>query len=267
MSAVQAPSSVTFAHTLRAEWVKLRSLRSTWATLGCLFAVGIGLTLLMTGPVVASEYASASAAEQAAWDPTQHSLMVFMLAQLIIGVVGILMVTSEYATGQIATSVMASPRRYRLLAAKAVVITGVAAIAGQMLMFTAFWLGQAMIATRGVPHAEIADPGVLSAIVGGGLYLTAIALLAVGLGAITRATAGALGILVGIIFLVPAFGGLFPSWLEWLLDYWPSQGAAAVMATVPDAAYPHPWLNLGGMCLGVAVVLIAAFVLFRRRDV
>ena len=257
---------VRFGHTLHAEWVKLRGLRSTWYTLACLFAVGLGVTFLSMS-TAGARYESASAAERAAWDPTNLSLTTYIVAQLIIGVLGILVVTSEYATGLVRTSLAATPRRHRLLAAKVAVATAVALVAGQALMFAAFLLGQALLAGQGVPHAVLGDPGVLSAVAGGGLYLATIALLAIGLAAITRATAGALATLVGIVFLVPALSGLFPSWLRGLLDFWPSQGAAAVLATVPDPAYPNPWLNLGGMCLGVAAVLAVAFVVFHRRDV
>ncbi|MET0133399.1 MAG: ABC transporter permease [Kibdelosporangium sp.] len=263
---MSTPATVSFGHTLRAEWIKLRSLRSTWYTTACLFVVGLGITGL-TMSSVGQEYKAATAAEQQAWDPTNMSLTAYIVAQLVIGVLGILVVTSEYATGLMQPSLSATPRRHRLLAAKVVVAAGVAVVAGQVLMFASFFLGQAITAGQGVPYASLSDPGVLSAVAGGGLYLAAIALLAVGLGTIMRATAGALATLVGIVFLVPAIAGILPSWLQGLIDFWPSRGAAAVLATVPDPAYPHPWLNLGGMCLGVAAVLVAAFVVFRRRDV
>lgn len=266
MSARATAPAVSFADTLRAEWVKLRSLRSTWSTLACLFGVGLGVTALAMSSA-GTDYAEATAAERAAWDPTNLSLTTYIVAQLIIGVLGILIVTSEYATGLMQTSLMATPRRSRLLAAKVAVAAAVAVVAGQLLMITSFLLGQAMLSAQDVPSASFGDPGVLAAVGGGGLYLTAIALLAAGLGTIMRATAGALATLVGIVFLVPALAGLFPSWLQGLVDVWPTRGAAAVFATVPDPAYPHPWLNLGGMCLGVVAVLIAAFVVFRRRDV
>lgn len=257
---------VRFGHTLHAEWVKFRSLRSTWYALACLFAVGLGIGFLSMS-AAGGQYASATAAERPAWDPTELSLTTYIVAQLIIGVLGILVVTSEYATGLVRTSLAATPHRHRLLAAKVAVATAVAVVAGQSLMFAAFLLGQSLLAGQGVPNADLGDPGVLSAVVGSGLYLAAIALLAIGLGTIMRATAGALATLVGIVFLVPALSGLFPSWLQGLFDFWPSKGAVAVFATVPDPAYPHPWLNLGGMCLGVAAVLAAAFVVFHRRDV
>lgn len=257
---------VRFGHALHAEWVKLRSLRSTWYTLACLFAVGLGITVLATSRA-GEAYAGASAAERLAWDPTERSLTSYLVAQLIIGVLGTLVVTSEYATGLVRTSMAVTPRRHRFLAAKVVVAAAVAVVAGQALMFATFLVGQALLTTQDVPHAALGDPGVLSAVMGGGLYLAAIALLAVGLGTILRATAGALTTLVGVVFLVPGFAGLFPSWLEGVLDFWPTLGAAAVFSTVPNPDYPNPWLNLGGMCLGVAAVLAAAFVVFRRRDV
>ncbi|WP_026931308.1 ABC transporter permease [Glycomyces tenuis] len=267
MTAIADAPAVAFHRTLRAEWIKLRSLRSTWYTLAGLFAVGMGITSLAMGSAVAAEYESLTAAERLDWDPTALSLRTYIVAQLIIGSLGILTVTSEYATGLMQTSLAATPRRHRLLAAKAILITGVAVVTGEVLMFTSFLLGQALLASQDVPNASLGDPGVLPAVAGGGVYLAAIALLAVGLGALLRATAGALATLVGVIFLIPGFSGLFPSWLEDLLDFWPTAGGAAVMATVPDPDFPHPWLNLGGMCLGVAAVLAAAFVLFRRRDV
>lgn len=265
MNWLAAKSEVAFAHTLHAEWIKLRSLRSTWYTLAGLFVVGLGITIISMSSA-GTTYETATPAEQAAWDPTNLSLTSYILAQLIIGVLGLLVVTSEYATGLIQSSLAATPRRHRLLAAKMALATAIALIAGQVLMFVSFFIGQALLAAQDVPNAALGDPGVFSAVAGGGLYLAAIGLLAVGLGAIMRATAGALATLVGIVFLVPAVAGLFPA-LEGLFVFWPTQGAAAIFATVPDPAYPNPWLNLGGMCLGVAAVLAAAFVVLRRRDV
>ena len=266
MSTLAAAPKATFARTLHAEWIKLRSLRSTWYTLACLAVVGLGITALTAGSAGA-EYAAASAEERQAWDPTARSLISYILAQLIIGVLGILVVTSEYATGLMQTTLIATPRRTRLLAAKAVLVASVALAAGQTLMFAAFLLGQALLSTQDVPGANLGDPGVLSAVTGGGVYLAAIALLAAGLGTIMRATAGAIATLVGIVFLVPAVSALFPSWLQGVFAFWPSLGGSAVISTVPDPAFPHPWMNLGGMCLGVAAVLAVAFVVFRRRDV
>ncbi|MGW5719933.1 ABC transporter permease [Amycolatopsis sp. NPDC003865] len=253
---------MSFPQSVHAEWIKLRSLRSTWYTLACLFAAGLGITALAMNAA-----GKAYAEDPRAWDPTNRSLTSYIVAQLIIGVLGILVVTGEHATGLVATSLVATPRRERLLAAKVVVAVAVAGVAGQVLMFAAFSLGQAVLGAQDLPRASLGDPGVLPAVTGGGLYLAAIALLAVGLGTLMRATAGALATLVGIVFLVPALAGLFPAWVRGLFFYWPTLGASAVLKTVPDPDFPHPWLNLAGMCAGVAAVLAVAFVVFRRRDV
>lgn len=255
-----------FTDTLDSEWIKFRSLRSTWLTLGGLVVVGLGLPLLSADPA-AQSYLTGTLEEQQDWDPTNRSLLMFFIAQLVIGVLGILVVTSEYATGLMRTSLSATPRRHRLLGAKVAVVAAVSLVAGQALVFPAFLIGQAGFAAAGVPHATLADPRALSAVVGGGLYLAVIALLAVALGTIIRATAGALATLVGIVLLVPVLDGMFPSWLDGLLDVWPGLGGAAVIATVPDPDYPQPWLSFAGMSAGILALLVVAFVLFERRDV
>ncbi|WP_214407473.1 ABC transporter permease [Pseudonocardia lacus] len=253
-----------FAHTLHGEWIKFRSLRSTWLTLGGLVAVAVGVTLLSTDASVAS-YPNATVEELQQWDPTNRSLLMFVLAQLIIGVLGIMVVTSEYATGLVGTSLSATPRRHRLLGAKVAMVAAVALVAGQVLMFAAFLTGQAWFAAAGLPYSTLSDPTALGAVVGGGLYLAVIGLLAVALGALMRATAGALAALVTITVLVPALAELLP-WLDWLFDFWPTMGGAAVIATLPDPDYPQPWLGLAGMGAGAVALLVVAFVLFERRD-
>ena len=257
---------MSFTNTLHAEWIKLRSVRSTWYTLACLFVVGLGITALAASASGAG-YPDLSPEDKAVWDPTSLSLRSYIVAQLVVGVLGILVVTSEFATGLMQTTLTATPHRNRLLAAKVVLAAAVAVLVGELMMMAAFALGQLVLAARGAPNASLGDPGVLPAVLGGGLYLAAIGLLAIGLGTILRSTAGALATLVGIVFIVPGFGGLFPDWLQKVLLFWPTQGGAAVLATVPDPDLPHPWLYLGGMFLGILAVLAAGFVLFRRRDV
>ncbi|GLZ01112.1 ABC transporter permease [Actinoplanes sp. NBRC 103695] len=247
---------------LVAEWIKLRSLRSTWYTLAGLFVISLGITLLSSNTAQ-----RAYADDVGAWDPTAYSLTTFKVAQLIVGVLAIMVVTSEFATGLIRTTLTATPRRHRVLAAKVVIAVAVAAVAGQVLMFAAFLIGQSLLAGNGVPNAGLGDPGVLRAVFAGGLYLALIAVLAVGLATIIRTTAGAIVALVGIVILVPALAGAFPSWMSHLFVVWPTLGGAAALRTVPDPGFPHPWWNLAGMCLAILVVLAAAFVVLRRRDV
>ena len=256
----------TFTQTLHAEWIKIRSVRSTWLTLATLVVVGLGITAL-AGSAAGQEYPTLSPADQAAWDPTALSLRSYIVAQLIVGVLGILVVTSEFATGLMRTTLAATPRRWRLLAAKVTLAAAVAVVVGEALMLAAFSIGQLVLAAEGAPTASLGDPGVLTAVLAGGLYLGAIALLAVGLGTLLRSTASALATMVGIVFLVPAFGGLLPDWLEPVLYVWPTLGGAEVLAVVHEPDMTHPWLYFGGMCAGILAVLAAGFVVFQRRDV
>ncbi|GAA1582878.1 ABC transporter permease [Kribbella sancticallisti] len=261
------PTSVRFTDLLRSEWTKFRSLRSAWWALLAMLVLSTAVTLLVCGNGD-QLYGELSPAERHTWDPTGVALNSFFLSQLCISVLGILVITSEYATGMIRTSLAAMPRRGRLLAAKMLVFTAVALLAGQVTSFLNFFVGQAMIGRHdGVPNAALGDGGVLEAVFGTGLYVAAIGLLAVAVGTLVRATSGGLAVLVGITLLVPAFGGAFPSWVREAFAYWPSLGGPEVRNVYPTAEYPDAWQNLAGMSVGIAVVLVAAFVLFRRREV
>jgi ABC-type transport system involved in multi-copper enzyme maturation permease subunit len=260
-------TKVRFTDLLRSEWTKFRSLRSAWWALAAMLTLSMTVTLLICSEANQA-YGALSAAERLTWDPTGLALKNFFMAQLCISVLGILVVTSEYATGMIRTSLAAMPRRGLLLAAKTVVFVAVALIAGQLTTFITFLAGQAMIGRYdGVPTAALSDPGVLQAVTGTGLYLAAIGLLAVAVGTLTRATAGGLAVIVGITLLVPAFSQTLPGWLQKAFAYWPSLGGPEIRNVYRTVDFPHAWLNLTGMTAAIAVVLVVAFAAFRRREV
>ncbi len=268
MSAVTAVrAQARFTDLLRSEWTKLRSLPSVRWTLLAMVVFSTAVTLLVTSGDDAG-YSSLSPEDKLAWDPTALSLNSFFMAQLCISVLGILVVTSEYATGTIRTSLSAMPRRGWLLTAKTLVFAAVALVAGQLTAFVSFLAGQAMLGRHdGTPTSALSDPGVFAAVSGTGLYLAVIGLLAVAVGTLTRATAGGLAVQVGITLLVPAFGGALPSWAQKAFAYWPSLGGPEVRTLHPTPEYPDAWTNLAGMSAGIAVVLAIAFVVFRRREV
>jgi len=147
----------TFADALRCEWTKIRTLRSTFWTLLTAAMLGIGA---LFSAVAAHHYAGQALSGQAGWDPTSVSLSGLALAQLAIGVLGVLVITSEYSTGSIQTSLAAVPRRGRFLAAKATVLTAVSLITGEATALTVFLLGQALISGQ-APTAAFGQPGVL----------------------------------------------------------------------------------------------------------
>jgi ABC-2 type transport system permease protein len=252
-------TAARFSHVVRSEWTKLRTLRSTPYTLLAAGVFAVGLSLLINS--------NPRGSAEADFDPTRSGLQSFIVVQLAIAVFGVLVVTSEYATGMIRTSLTAVPRRGRFLAAKALVFGAVALVVGQLAAFGAFLAGQAMLAGAGVPRAGLGEPGVLRAVVGCGLYLAMIGLLGVAVGVLVRATAGAVMIMVAVTLLVPAFTPVLPEALAKAVGkFGPFGGGIRVMAVPADPNLLTPWAGFGVLCLWVAGALTAAMVVFRRRD-
>lgn len=251
---------------LLSEWTKLRSLRSTAFTLLALAMLAIGLGVLISSGAGVG-YAELTGAEREAFDPTQVSTQRYLAAQLALGVLGVLVISGEYATGMIRTSLAAVPRRSRLLAAKAAVFTAVALVSGLVVGFGAFLLGQVTLAGTGAPHTTLAEPHVARAAAGAGLYLAAIGLLGVAVGTIVRSTAGGITVLVAVTLLVPAFGqGLPGGWGERLVRWWPTTAGSRVMTVKSDPDLLGPWAGYGVLCVAVAATLVAAFAVLRARD-
>jgi ABC-type transport system involved in multi-copper enzyme maturation permease subunit len=251
---------------LRSEWTKFRSLRATWLTAAVTVLLGVGVAALAASGR-AREYPGAPRADQAAWDPTASSLTSIIVAQLAIGVLGVLVVTAEYATGTIQPSVVAVPRRGRLLAAKAAVLAGAAVLLGQLIGFASFAVGQAVYAGAGVPHATLGQPDVLRAVVGSGLYLAALGLLGLGLGTVLRSTAGAIGTLVSVTLLIRLVAQALPEDMaRWMDRYWPTTAGEKIIAVVPPPDALPPWTGFAVLCGFVAAVVAAGYVTLRTRD-
>jgi ABC-2 type transport system permease protein len=255
-------TSATFTHVVRSEWTKLRSLRSTGFTLLTAGALAVGLSVLF-----ANGASRRSATPDGEFDPTAASLQSFILVQLAISVLGVLVVTSEYTTGMIRTSLAAVPRRGRLLTAKALVFCAVALVVGQLVAFASFLVGQAVLAGSGAPHVTLGEPAVQRAVIGCGLYLAMIGLLGVAVGVLARATAGGVMIMVGITLLVPLLTTALPETVAKAVGKFGPFGAGTqVMAVLPDPNLLTPWAGFGVLCLWVLAALAAALLVFRRRD-
>jgi hypothetical protein len=254
-----------FRDVLRSEWTKARTVPSTIWTLVATAILGIGLGALIAA-IAAHHYATMSATNKALWDPTSISDTGFTLAQLAIGVLGVLLITSEYSTRGIGTSLAAVPRRSRFLAAKAIVVATMVLIAGEVMAFAAFFVGQVLISGH-APTASLGDPNVLRAVIGGGLYLTLIGLLGLAVGAILRHAAGAIAVMVALLFVLPGVAAALPASIEHTFqEYWPTQAGTQVATVVPTAHTLSAWAGLGEMCLFVAILLSAAFFVLNRRD-
>jgi ABC-2 type transport system permease protein len=250
---------------VRAEWTKLRSVRSTTWTLLATVGIAIGFGALV-GVSQMSSWDNLDPGEQLRFDPTFFSLSGLWLGQLAIGVLGVLLITSEYATGQIRATLGATPHRTTVLAAKAAAFTGVVMVAGLVSSFCAFFIGQAIFASKGL-EVSITDPGVFRAVAGGALYLVAVGLLGLGLGTIVRRTAGAVAALVGVLILAPLVGGFLPSaFQESIGKYFPAQAGMAVFSVAPDPRSLTPWTGYGVLLAYVAVSLVVGGLLLKRRD-
>lgn len=261
-----SPPPATFAGAVRSEWTKLRTLPSTiWTVLVALaLGVGFGALLSFAG---ARKYPALAPADQASFDPTATSLSGHVMAQPAIAVLGVLVITSEYATGTIRTSLTAVPRRARLLTAKALVLTVVALAVSEVIGFGMFFAGQTVLAGQGVPHAGPGEPHVLRAVVGAGLYLAVVGLLGVAVGTLVRATAGAIATMVAVTLLVPIFTPALPeSWARVVGRFWPTMAGQRITTVRHGAHVLGPWAGFGLMCAAVGMVLGVALLVFGTRD-
>ena len=254
----------TFLDVLRSEWTKLRSVRSTYWSLLVAAVLGIGLGALISG-ISAHHYAT-DPTVHFRWNPTDRSLTSLAIAQLAFAILGVMVVTGEYSTGMIRTSLAAVPKRSHLLAAKAVVWTGLALVAGEVISFVTFLVGQALISGQ-APSASLGYPNVLRAVVGAGLYLAVLGLLGTAVGTLLRHAAAAIGTMVALLLVLPGIAAALPaSWSQPIEQWWPTNAGHQVAAVIRDSHTLPAWTGFGVMALFTAVVLALAFVMLERRD-
>jgi ABC-2 type transport system permease protein len=251
-----------FRDTLRAEWIKFWSVRSTvWSTV-MLFVLGAGLTVL-----VCATSADWLAGGQADQSPGSFVTWGMMFAQITAIVLGTLTVTSEYGTGMIRATLAATPRRGAVLAAKAVVLTTTLFVAGTVTAFAGYFGGNWFLDDAGVGIA-LGDDGVLRALYGSGLYLAGLGLLAAAVGLLLRHTAAALSAVLALVFVVGNMALLLPgSWGEWTAKLLPGNAGSGIATPVsfnPDLL--GPWVGFAVFAGEVAVLLAVAHQAFRRRD-
>jgi ABC-type transport system involved in multi-copper enzyme maturation permease subunit len=227
-----------------------------------------GFGALLTA-AYARHYGSVSAVARRGFDPAAYSLSGFFLAQLAIGVLGVVVIASEYATGSIRSTFAAAPQRVGVLAAKAAVFGAVAAATGIVSALAAFFTGQALLAGQGI-GTTIGGPGALRSVIGAGLYLAVLGLLALGLGTLIRRTAGAIATVAGLIIILPVLvQGLPSTWQAAITRYLPSVAGQAVIGRTkfaPPGQLLPPWAGFALFCAYTAAVLTAAALTLNRRD-
>jgi ABC-2 type transport system permease protein len=245
------------------EWQKLRTVRSTWYIVAAFAVAMIGLAVLAASH---ENYAQMSAADRASFDPTYDAFLGLVLGQLLLGVLGVLAITTEFSSGMIRATFAAAPGRPLVLAAKAAVLGAVTLAAGEICAFAAFFAGQATLKAP-APHATLGQSGVLRAVLMAGAYPALIALISLGIGAIIRHTAGAICALVGVVFVLPlAFFSLGSSFQLTAQKFLPDTMRNSLIAVKPVAHMLSPALTFGLLCAYAMVALAAGAWALARRD-
>jgi hypothetical protein len=260
-----------FGGALRSELTKIRSVRSTYWSLIAMVVITIGIGALFAFGRVQnfSQIPAGGQALERARDisrATETSLFGLILGQLVIAVLGALTITSEYSTGMIRTSLSVMPRRGVSLAAKAVVFGAIALIVGLVTSFASYFVGQAILSSQHL-NSTIGQPGVLRAVIGGGLFLAVCGLLSFGLGAVLRHTAGAITASIGVLFVLFVLTGFLPSNWAVHIDKWiPFNAGGAIWENQSGTSMFSPWTGFALFCGYAAVALAAGLILFRSRD-
>ena len=258
--------SVTLPRVVHSEWIKFRTLRSSYYTLfaAVFFMVGFGL-LACYGAI---DHLDHPDVRDHAFniDAADRSLRGYLAAQLAVGVLGVLVVSGEYSTGMIRASLSAVPRRLPVLWAKAAVFGAITLVVTSITAFVAFYAGQAILASHHV-DTTLSASGVLRTVLGTSLYLTAVGLLAVGIGALIRNTAGGIAAVFGLLLVLPTLVEVLPAnWSSNIGPYLPGASGQAVATLHADPGTLAPWTGFGVMCLYVLAALIGAAVVLKRRD-
>ena len=253
---------------VHSEWIKLRSLRSTWYSLLATVVIIVGLGTLFSA-LRAHRFNQGGGPNNGIgdFDPTLISLRGVFLAQLAIGVLGVLVITGEYSTGMIRSTVAAVPHREPVLIAKALVFAAMAFIVSAVSAFAAFLLGQQALTSTHLA-ANLGTPHAVRAILGASLYLTLIGLLAVGLGFLIRSTAGGIATVFGVVLVLPLLAQALPTpYSTDVSKYLPLNAGTQILSTRnPDPTQLGPWTGIGVLALYALVALIAGSVIFTRRD-
>jgi ABC-2 type transport system permease protein len=276
-----------FGGDLLAEWTKIRSVRSTLWTLIIFVVVSLGLTTLFTWLTVYALNNGRGDARSSGivTDPVNFILGSGLgLGQLAIGTLGVLVITSEYSTGAIRSSLLAVPRRYPVMLAKCLVFAALVIVIGEIIAFVSFFIGDALVNGHVVSEqlkvagrvvtvhhtitVSLSQPGVLRAVVGSGLYLTVLGLFALAIGGLIRHTAGAIIAVIGMVLLIFPLTGLLPgSWGAHVHTYLPTVAGQLITADKLTAGQLlSPWQGFGVFCAWTALLLAAAIYLLQRRD-
>ena len=258
-----AARPVTQVRVVRSEWTKLRALRSTWwcGLLAVMLIVGLGAAIAGSGAPYKISAGNPAAGGVAV------SLAGVVIAQLVLGVLGVLAFSGEYATGMIRATLAVVPSRLPVLWAKLIVLVGLVLPLSLLAAVAEFFVTTALESSRGGSAISLTDPGVLREVAGASLYLAVIAVIGLALGAMLRRTAAGLSVFAAVFFVVPIVTAYLPHSIQGFAPYLPSNAGGALWGAgkLFGGQQLSPWNGFAVLC-GYAVVLtgLAAWRLCRR---
>jgi ABC-type transport system involved in multi-copper enzyme maturation permease subunit len=256
---------VTQGRVVRSELMKVRTLRSTYYTLAITIVAMAGIGIIICWST-ANDWLNMHPRRQLRFNPLDDSLAGFQLAQLAIGVFGVLITAGEYSTGMIRSTLASVPKRLPVLWAKVGVAATIAFLTMLPSVLIAFFVSQRLLAVRHI-QTTWSTPDVPRTVIGVALYLTVVVVIGVGLGAILRNVAGAIATLVGVLLVLPVIASALPTtWAERINKYLPSNAGQALLGMQSDSTQLAPWTGFA-VFVGYAVLtVVVAAILLRRKD-
>jgi ABC-2 type transport system permease protein len=255
--------------SLHAEWTKVRTVAGP----GALLLAAAALTAAIG--VAAANAAGGCPGRGCQVDPAKVSLTGIYLSQAVVAIIAVTAVSGEYSTGMMRLTLAATPRPWRVLAAKAAVVGTATLVTGAVAVLAAVLAGGVLLARHGIDAAhgyEVLSLGhgpVLRAAAGSVLYLGLVALLSLGVAAMVRDSAVAIGTVLGLLYLFPIVASFVsdPAWHRHLDQVSPMTAGLYIQATTNLRALPlTPWQGLGVLAAWAAGALLAGGLLLRLRD-
>jgi hypothetical protein len=253
---------------MRSEWTKIRTVRSTFWTLVAAALAMVGIAVIAS-EVVVHQWATLKPEDKAGFSSIELALAGAFFAQLAVGVLGVLVITTEYGTGMIRATFAAVPQRRLVLGAKALVLFLVTLVVGLVSSFVAFFTAQLVLGTYADEKltASLADPGALRAVLGAGVFLALMGLLGMAVGAVLRRSAGAITALFGLVFFLPVLMELLPHAVRDNVNkFLPSNAGTAIYRQVPGPDVLSPGAGMLVLCAYAVGALAVAAVIVPRRD-
>lgn len=259
---------LTFGRIVHSEWIKLRTLRSTFWTLASVVVVIVGFSVLVSSfmPDATSTAIPASFRDSIVVAAAASGIS---FGHLIIAVLGVIAISGEFSTGMIRSSFAAEPRRFPVLAAKAITVFITAFITGLVSLTISWTIATSALSTKGYDTSFFSS-GTLWSILGGAASLGLIAIFAIGVGAIVKSTAAGIATALGILFVLPIIGNILVGTLpkeKWISDTMPYliNASSSGMATLPNGTL-EVWQNVLSVVIWAAVAFIGGSILTQRRD-